>query len=539
VAVCLVLAQAVASLVLPKSYLLSAISDSICLLLLLSAAAAFARNAIQSHRRLRLVWLLLAVGYAVEVFGQILWMRWDLVFRQSPAMYLGDACIFLAWTALIMGLALRPHIEPSKQQRRLGNLDLVLLFLGGLYLYLFLVIPWQYLSRDPAAYSQAYKFLALSQDVLLLAIVVLGWRQSSGRWRQFYILLTATIGFDTVMEYVIDTLGDAYFSGGWYDSVSAAGIAAITFAALIAYRVEPAADHGDCDSERYWLWAARLAAPITIFLPLLAAWSFVDRSLPAAVWTFRVLFSLAATIVIALIGIVKQVRLEGELANANQELLDASVTDLLTGVRNRRFFSNSIDADVQQVFRTLATPGSEDNRNRDLVFYLIDVDHFKLVNDDFGHQIGDQLLVEVARRITSASRLSDGVIRWGGEEFLLISRYTDRAEGDVLARRVLDAVGGKPCRVAGSDAEVRVTCSVGWAAFPWRTEDPRQISYEQVLLLADYALYQAKGGGRNRGVGLLPPKGQGAETLFINGIPATPVTTMGPAQGQAAAAAAK
>jgi len=236
---------------------------------------------------------------------------------------------------------------------------------------------------------------------------------------------------------------------------------------------------------------------------------------------------------------VKQVRLEGELANANQELLDASVTDLLTGVRNRRFFSNSIDADVQQVFRTLATPGLEDNRNRDLVFYLIDVDHFKLVNDDFGHQIGDQLLVEVARRITSASRLSDAVIRWGGEEFLLISRYTDRAEGDVLARRVLDAVGGKPCRVAGSDAEVRVTCSVGWAAFPWRTEDPRQISYEQVLLLADYALYQAKGGGRNRGVGLLPPKGQGAETLFINGIPATPVTTMGPAQGQAAAAAAK
>jgi diguanylate cyclase (GGDEF)-like protein len=504
-------AQAAASVVLRKSFLLTAISDCICLLLLLLAGFAFARNAFGSHRRQRLVWILLGSGYAVEAFGQILWMRWEFVWKQIPTMYFGDACIFLAWTALIMGFALRPHVEPTQQNRRLGTLDLLLLLLAGLYLYLFLVIPWQYLSPDPLAYNLAYKFLALAQDTALLAIVVLGLRQSFGKWRQFYILLTAVIAFDTVMEYVTDTSGTAYFSGSWYDTVSAVGLSGMAFAAL--------------------------------FLPLLAAWSFLDRGLPSAVWNFRILLSLGATVLIAFIGIVKHARLEKELAHANQELLDASVTDLLTGVRNRRFFSNSIQADVQQALRSVTSLAATETRNCDLVFYLIDIDHFKRVNDLFGHQIGDLVLVEVARRISSAARLSDAVIRWGGEEFLLMSRYTDRKEAGVLARRVLDAVGAKPCHIEGIADEINVTCSVGWAAFPWIESDPASISHDQVLVLADYALYQAKGAGRNRAVGVLPPGSAAhgeAETspIVINGIPTFPVTTLGPGSEQASAAAA-
>ena len=534
------MAQAVVSLLLPKSFWLTAISDCICFLLLSLASLAFARNALASRDRQRLVWLLFSAAYAIEVFGQMLWMRWELVWKQTPKMYLGDACVFLAWTMLIMGFALRPHIEPTKQHRRLGTLDLLFLLLGGIYLFLFLVTPWQYLARDIVAYSTAYKFLSVAQDVMLLSIVVLGFRQSSGRWRQFYLLLAVIIALDTVMDYVVSTLASAFFSGSWADVISACAVAGMTFAALTVNGVEPETEHGGRDGERYWLWASRLAAPVALFLPLLAASAFLDHTLPVPVRRFRVLLSLAATVVIAFIGIVKQLRLEKELANANQELLDASVTDLLTGVRNRRFFSNSIDADVQQVLRAFTTPGASDNRNRDLVFYLIDIDHFKLVNDEFGHQIGDRVLVEVARRITSAARLSDAVIRWGGEEFLLMSRYTDRKEADVLVKRVLDAVGGRPCRVDGSSAEIPVTCSVGWAAFPWLEEDPRQICHEQVLVLADYALYQAKGCGRNRAIGLLPPSktaNTASSPIFVNGIPAAPVTILGPAREQASAAA--
>jgi diguanylate cyclase (GGDEF)-like protein len=533
--VCLVLAQTLASLFLPKSYPLIAITDWISLVLMLSAAAAFARNAFASNRRQRLVWILLGAGYAVEACSQVLGMHWELVVKQVPAMSLGDSGIYLAWTILILGFALRPHVEPTPQHQRLGTLDLLLLLLTGVYLYLFLVIPWQYLAPEPQSYGPAYKFLALAQDVIMLAVVVLGWRHSSGRWRNFFALLTAIVTLDTVLEYVVDTLAQVgvYFTGSWYDSMTAACLAGMTLAALIGHRLEPVSERGDPVSERYWRWASRVAAPVTLILPLLAAWSFLDRSLPNPVWQFRVMLSLAAVVVFAFVGIVKQVRLESELANANRELLDASLTDVLTGVRNRRFFANSIEADAQQILRSFASDPSPEIRNRDLVFYLIDIDHFKKFNDQFGHKVGDQVLVEVSRRISSAARLSDAVIRWGGEEFLLLSRYTDRKEAHILANRILDSVGCKPYRVEGVNGDLQITCSIGWASFPWTEAEPKLLPHEQVLLLADFALYQAKGSGRNCAVGLLAAGetvrgGAIAPTIYINGIPTSPVTTKGP-----------
>ncbi len=531
----LVAAQAVASTFLPRSYRLTAITDWIEFVLMVSAAFAFARNAFSSKDQQRLVWALLGGGYAIESGSQLLWMHWELVVKQTPPMSLGDAGVYLAWTALILAFALRPHVELTTQHQRLGMLDLLLLLLWGLYLYLFLVIPWQYLVPEPHAYGPAYKYLALAQDMILLSIVLHGWLRSSGPWRYFYALLTGVVALDTVMEYFVDTLSELgrYFSGSWYDVTTAGCLAAMTFAALMAHRLDPFSELGDADSERYWKWTARLAAPTTLILPLLAAWSFLDRNLPNSVWSFRVLLSMGAVVVCGSVGIVRQARLQSDLAHANRELLDASLTDLLTGIRNRRFFANSIEADVRQVLRSFQDNPSSEIRNRDLVFYLIDIDHFKQVNDRFGHKVGDQVLVEVARRISSAARLSDAVIRWGGEEFLLLSRCTDRKDAHILANRVLAAVGSAPYRVEGSNLDLRIACSVGWAAFPWDEAEPKLVGYDQVVLLADYALYQAKGSGRNCAVGLLPAgetvrAGPVAPVIYINGIPATPVTTPGP-----------
>jgi len=533
--VCLVAAQMVASMFLPKSYRLTAITDWICFVLMVSASLAFARNAFSGNRRQRLVWALLSAGYAIEAGSQILWMHWELVVKQTPIMSLGDAGIYLAWTALILAFALRPHVELTPQHQRLGTLDLLLLLLWGLYLYLFLVIPWQYLSPEPQSYGPAYKYLALAQDMILLSIVLHGWLRSSGPWRYFYALLTGIVAVDTVMEYFVDTLSEngVYVTGSWYDFTTAACLGGMTFAALMAHRLEPLSERGDPDSERYWRWASRLAAPVTLILPLLAAWSFLDRNLPNSVWKFRVVLSLVAVVVFGFVGIVKQARLEKELAHANHELLDASLTDPLTSIRNRRFFANTIDGDVQQALRSFIGNPSSELRNRDLVFYLIDIDHFKKVNDQFGHKIGDQVLVEVVRRINSAARLTDVLIRWGGEEFLLLSRHTDRKEGHVLASRVLASVGSRPYRVEASKAELNITCSIGWAVFPWAQMEPKLVAHEQILVLADYALYQAKGAGRNQAVGLLPEGetvrgGTIAPTIYINGIPASPVTTPGP-----------
>jgi diguanylate cyclase (GGDEF)-like protein len=201
---------------------------------------------------------------------------------------------------------------------------------------------------------------------------------------------------------------------------------------------------------------------------------------------------------------LKQSRSDEELAQANLDLREASFSDLLTGTRNRRYLATFIEADIQQVLRSYsAEADAEAKRNRDLIFYLIDADHLKEVNDAYGHDVGDEVLVELARRISSAIRHSDVLIRWGGEEFLVVSRYTDRENAAALATRVLAAVGGELFTVKGGHS-FRRTCSIGWAAFPWFVKHPESVPYEELLRLTDCALYEAKKAGRNQAVGMLP-----------------------------------
>ena len=192
-----------------------------------------------------------------------------------------------------------------------------------------------------------------------------------------------------------------------------------------------------------------------------------------------------------------------ELAAANRELREASFTDALTGARNRRFFSTVIEDDVNRTLRVHSTPPANRPRNCDLIFYIVDIDHFKEINDAYGHDRGDGVLAEMARRLTGVVRDSDRLIRWGGEEFLLISRDADRTRGDVLAGRVMTAVGSEPFDLGGGQ-KVRRTCSVGWAPFPWYPDSTRTFAFTEVLKLADRALYLAKQSGRNRSVGVVP-----------------------------------
>ena len=192
------------------------------------------------------------------------------------------------------------------------------------------------------------------------------------------------------------------------------------------------------------------------------------------------------------------------LAAANRELEEASLTDPLTGLRNRRFFPASIEKGVAQVLRAFRTArGGPMPDSRDLIFYLVDLDHFKEVNDQFGHDAGDLVLVEVARRLSSVVRKSDDLIRWGGEEFFIVSHETDRDQAGFLAERILSVISREPVDL-GKGRQVFRTCSVGWAPFPWLPWAPEAVGYDEVLRLADRALLLAKRSGRHQAIGLLP-----------------------------------
>ena len=177
------------------------------------------------------------------------------------------------------------------------------------------------------------------------------------------------------------------------------------------------------------------------------------------------------------------------------------MTDPLTGIRNRRSFSATIQDEVAQSVRAYAEGG--DPTIRDLIFYVIDLDNFKQVNDLHGHDAGDRVLIEASQRIRSAIRNSDALVRWGGEEFLVVSRHADRRQASILAERVIEAVRGTPF-VVGPVDNVHQTCSIGWAAFPWLEENVRAEGYEAVLKYADQGLYRAKKTGKDKAIGMTP-----------------------------------
>ncbi|MBV8049994.1 MAG: GGDEF domain-containing protein, partial [Acidobacteriaceae bacterium] len=242
----------------------------------------------------------------------------------------------------------------------------------------------------------------------------------------------------------------------------------------------------------------------TISLPLMAAWALSENAIPPKVRYFRIALTLITMIAMATVTWTKQRRLDKQLAQAYRDLREDSFTDLLTGVKNRRFFATTIEGDAKQAIRAYSAPGSVTAaRNQDLAFYLIDADSFKDVNDRFGHDAGDELLIQMAHRIARAIRYSDVLIRWGGDEFLVLSRYTDRGDSVSLAARVLSSLGDEEFHLR-CGASVRSTCSIGWAVFPWFVHQPDGVPYEEILRLADSALYEAKRTGRNRGVGMLP-----------------------------------
>jgi diguanylate cyclase (GGDEF)-like protein len=244
-----------------------------------------------------------------------------------------------------------------------------------------------------------------------------------------------------------------------------------------------------------------LAGMAVLSLPVIVVISVMDRWVPKEIVRFRVTITAVTMFVMTALAFVKQRRLHEDLKQANKILEQASMTDPLTGIWNRRFFSATVVGDVAQTLRSFAE--AHDPLTRDLIFYLIDLDNFKEVNDQYGHDAGDRVLVETARRIGSVIRDSDVLLRWGGEEFLIVSRSTDRREADVLATRVMQVIRGELFMV-NSSHQIRRTCSIGWAAFPWIEDNVEAKGYEEVLNLADRALGMAKQAGKDRAIGMTP-----------------------------------
>jgi diguanylate cyclase (GGDEF)-like protein len=200
------------------------------------------------------------------------------------------------------------------------------------------------------------------------------------------------------------------------------------------------------------------------FLVLLAA------ALAALLWHWRHLALIA-----------QKDRLESLVAERTTELHQLAVTDALTGVLNRGAIMDKLTEETIAA-RKNSTP---------LCVAIVDLDHFKRVNDSLGHLAGDQVLREAARRLSSSVRATDAVGRYGGEEFLIIFRDVQKELGKARCEAIRKAVCASP--IPFDDNELTITASIGVA---W-TESNIEVE-DALVALADQALYRAKGNGRNR-----------------------------------------
>jgi diguanylate cyclase (GGDEF)-like protein len=200
----------------------------------------------------------------------------------------------------------------------------------------------------------------------------------------------------------------------------------------------------------------------------------------------------AGLLLLAVVGVLaRRLRVRNQLLSmSNEQLRIRAEIDPLTGLSNRHHLQ--------------AVMAERPGRGLEGTLYLLDVDHFKQINDQCGHAGGDTVLVEIARRLRHTLRDDDLIVRWGGEEFLVLVRPMPQAEAEALAQRLLCALAETPVLHEGQ--AVPVSASIGFGLFPMRTSTPQsdlEVNWERAIALVDTAMYMAKAHGRNGACSLL------------------------------------
>jgi len=261
-------------------------------------------------------------------------------------------------------------------------------------------------------------------------------------------------------------------------------------------------------SNRSGVWSEKmLALPIQVLPAWFQTW-----------WAYALYFILLSSLMVGLVRwrlwrlarrnrtleLLVQERTQ-ELEVSRQQLEQQSLTDHLTGLRNRRYLNLCIDEDIAQVNRAYQVLNTKDiNRallNIDIIFMMVDIDYFKLVNDEFGHAAGDLVLTDTTKILKEAVRETDTIIRWGGEEFLIVARNANYLEAEVLAERIRTRIAEHDF-VLPDGKVLHKTCSIGLTTYPFIPTSVEAFTWEQVVDIADQCLYAAKRGGRNAWVGL-------------------------------------
>lgn len=337
IAACLA-ALVVAAVFLPNSFGLTALSDVIQCVLLFSGAMSLLPHAVHSRGRLRLFWTLMASGMAFWFSYQLFWTYYEVWLRTPvPDMCAADIVLFLHIVPFMAALALRPHAPQDEYAARLRRLDFALMMVWWIYLYVLIVIPWQYVVPDPGPYGNNLNLLYLTEKVAFLGTLVVVWLGSKEGWKTFYASLFGASLIYAGSSYMANWALSRhfYYSGSLYDIPLAISMAWITLMGLTTREREPLAGIRST-STSHGVWLARLGMIAAFSLPLFAGWALMDTAVPPRIRWFRVVVTLGASLLMGVMVFIRQRLLDQELLRllnysresfANLKRLQAQITE--------------------------------------------------------------------------------------------------------------------------------------------------------------------------------------------------------------------
>jgi len=322
-----------AAFVLPESFRLAAFCDLLECALLASATAAFLPMVVRAEGRIRAFWFFITLGVGFWFLYQVLWTYYEVWLRQDvPDLFVGDLVLFINIVPLMAGLALRPHTSEDEYAAHVGRLDFAVLGIWWLYLYVLVVMPWQYAEPDPAVYNRNLNSVYLVEKGALLLALIASWATSRGIWKKLYGSLFGAYLIYAASSYVANWAieHNRYYSGSLYDIPLATPMAWLTWIALRQHKeneqeAAPAnaglgGDSGLASLEEdsrfstlYGVSIARLGMVAVSSLPLFAFWSVFEDRVPPGVRSFRLVVTLITALLLGVMVFVRQYYLDREL----------------------------------------------------------------------------------------------------------------------------------------------------------------------------------------------------------------------------------
>jgi len=314
---------AVISVAAPPSYALTVFGDVAQELMALGVFAAMAANIGQHRGRANLFWISMSVGCACWAASQGFWVYYEVVIRRPmPQPFWGDIISFLHVVPLMGALAVQPHLRQGTRFLRVGMLDLSTLLLWWMYLYLFLVIPWQYISLNPFQYGRTFTTLSFIENVAFVVGVGIVWGSSAGPWRRVYqrlFLASLLYAMSSTLGNIAD-YNHKYYTGSVYDIPLLISVLGFIWAAVGGHESRTEEDTASPQREQYAVWPARLAMTAVLSMPVMAMLDIAIMPQPVAVRNYRLVLTLCAILLLGALVFIKEHFMDEELLR----LLEAS-----------------------------------------------------------------------------------------------------------------------------------------------------------------------------------------------------------------------